>query len=119
MVAQLITVLAEPEPFGSLLARMRVQAGYSQNALARRAGVDPAYVNRMEKTAASDRPQIPLRPVVLALWEALSPSPIDRDRLLVAAGYCPQVILDAGGWDAYLNGAFKALDGFMSVLEGR
>ena len=38
-------VMVEAHPFGALLRSLRVRMGLSQNQLARRAGVDPAYVN--------------------------------------------------------------------------
>ena len=36
------------EEFAALLRRWRERAGLSQNALARRMGLNPAYVNRLE-----------------------------------------------------------------------
>lgn len=40
---------------------------------------------------------------MLALWSAIEGGDQDRERLLVAAGLVPEVILQAGGWDAYLT----------------
>lgn len=75
------------EPFGVLLRRLRVERGLSQNELARRAGVDPAYVNRLER--AGPGPNIG-RQIVLSLAEALEMSYAERDRLLFVAGLAPE-----------------------------
>lgn len=79
------------ETFGALLKRLRVGAGLSQNRLARMAAIDPAYVNRLERSVTPDHP--PSRAVVLRLWSALGTPPEDRERLLVAAGHCPELLL--------------------------
>lgn len=110
MVVQLRPLVPFPGPdpyFARLLVRLRRQRGLSQNQLARLAGVDPAYVNRIER----ERTGPPSRFVTICLWEALEVGPDDRERLLVAAGHCPQTILDAGGWDAYLARVTAALLG--------
>lgn len=75
--------------------------------------MDPAYVNRLER-AEDGEPLIPSRKVAIGLWHTLAAATVeaslelrvtaeDRDRLLSAAGYLPQVVVDAGGWDAYLD----------------
>src|SRR3954465_11491256 len=84
--------------FGQLLRTLRVRIGLSQNQLARRAGVDPAYVNRLERAPATPS-SLPSRKVVLALAESVEAGPVDVERLLVAAGLCPESILRLGGWD--------------------
>lgn len=97
-----------PPALGVLLREYRLQAGLSQNALARMAGIDPAYVNRVERDL--ERSGAPSRRVVLALWRALvretagtsqAIGPDHRERLLVAAGLVPEIVLRAGGWDGY------------------
>src|SRR5207344_1883751 len=105
-VAPLMTIplrRLEPGPpdtsFGGLLRHLRIRVGWSQNQLAREAGIDPAYVNRFEKGAQGG----PSRKVVLALADVLECGPRYREELLVAAGHCPQTILDAGGWTAYID----------------
>jgi transcriptional regulator with XRE-family HTH domain len=60
-------------------------APMSQCELADRAGVDPAYVNRLER--GLQRP--PTRGVVEQLARALDLDERATDRLLVAAGYWP------------------------------
>ena len=40
--------LGGSESFGVLLRTLREQAGLSQSALARQAGLDPSFVNRLE-----------------------------------------------------------------------
>jgi ribosome-binding protein aMBF1 (putative translation factor) len=74
---------ASPEPsFGDVLELYRVNAGLSQNALAHKAGVDPAFINRLEFGRADAS-----RSVVLAIARALNLTPYKRSRLMDAAGY--------------------------------
>lgn len=82
------------ETFAAMLRRLREGRFLSQNALARAAGIDPAYVNRLEagrQPLGNHRPSIPGRTVVLALAEVLDVSQAEADRLLFAAGLAPQV----------------------------
>jgi transcriptional regulator with XRE-family HTH domain len=88
--------------FGTLLRSLRVRAGLSQNLLARRAEIDPAYVNRLER-APADSPNLPRRQVVLRLAAALELGPVDRDRLLVACGLVPASIERLGTWEPSLQ----------------
>ena len=67
-------------PFGALLRSLRVRSGLSQNQLARRAGVDPAYVNRLERASPTSS-SLPSRKVVLALADTLDAGPVDVERL--------------------------------------
>lgn len=73
------------EEFGSLLAHYRRESGLSQNALARRAGVNPGTVNRLESGQRAPTN----RDLVLLLADALGLVAADRDRLLAAAGHLP------------------------------
>src|SRR5262245_42308536 len=91
-------VVEQSHPFGALLRSLRVRIGLSQNQLARRAGVDPAYVNRLERAQATST-SLPSRKVVLALADSVEAGPVDVERLLVAAGLCPEAIVRLGGWD--------------------
>ena len=95
-------VMAEAHPFGALLRSLRVRVGLSQNQLARMAGVDPAYVNRLERASAASS-SVPSRKVVLALADSVEAGPVDVERLLVAAGLCPESIVRLGGWDQSLG----------------
>jgi len=106
----------DPESgFGRLLRSLRVRAGLSQNQLARQAGVDPAYVNRLER-APADSTALPSRRVVLSLARVLDAGPVDVERLLVAAGLCPEAITRLGGWDACLGDVASVLaDGRLSA----
>jgi transcriptional regulator with XRE-family HTH domain len=76
-------------PLGPLLRRLRIGRGLSQNRLARQAGIDPAYISRIERGGC--RP--PGRAIVFAIAEGLGAPVPDRERLLVAAGYCPEALL--------------------------
>lgn len=82
------------ETLGAMLKRLREAAGLSQNQLARQAGCDPAYVNRLEGGKFYPRkdgqPNTFSRAVVLALAEVLDVSQSQADRLLFAAGLAPQ-----------------------------
>lgn len=74
--------------FGARLGGHRARSGLSQNGLARLAGCDPAYVNRLEKGSQ----KAPARDVVLKLADALELDQIETDELLIAAGLCPSSI---------------------------
>ncbi|HLZ30158.1 MAG TPA: helix-turn-helix transcriptional regulator [Chloroflexota bacterium] len=87
--------------FGATVRALRLNAGLSLNALARRAGVDPAYVHRMEARGAQ-RPPLPRRAVVLAIAAAFGSDPRQADQLLALAGHAPAALLELGGWDATL-----------------
>jgi transcriptional regulator with XRE-family HTH domain len=99
--------------FGATLRALRLAAALSQNRLARASGIDPAYVNRIERGVPGSAIGI-RRPIVLRMAHVLNErlavlrdeqderAAADlRDELLVAAGYAPQPIVDAGGWAAF------------------
>lgn len=71
--------------FASLLSRYREACDLAVNELARRAGVDPSYISRLER--GERRP--PSRLVVVRLAATLGLDPLATDCLLVAAGYAP------------------------------
>jgi transcriptional regulator with XRE-family HTH domain len=87
--------------FGAAVRRLREQAGLSLNELARRAGVDPAYIHRIEGRG-TQRPPLPRRAVVLSIAAALDSSAVQIDQLLALAGHSPSPLLELGGWDATL-----------------
>jgi transcriptional regulator with XRE-family HTH domain len=95
------------EPFGRLVRARRAALGLSQNGLARLAGVDPAYVNRMER----DQRVVPGRAVILALADALELDDRETDRLLYAAGLAP--VTD---WQARAERAEAALETVRDAL---
>lgn len=133
----IVPPIATAPALGPMLAAYRRRCGLSQNQLARAAGVDPAYINRLERDTDGVK-GMPSRRVVLSIWEALvdfsrfiheAPGPIgplDRDRLLSAAGLIPQIVLEAGGWDAYttrirsafLGGLTRTLEAFDAAQSG-
>ena len=92
---------AAARAFGSAVRALRRRAGLSLNELARRAGVDPAYVHRIESTTTA-RPTLPRRGVVLGLARALELDRVLLDDLLTRAGLCPETVLEIGGWDRAL-----------------
>ena len=103
-------VVEQSHPFGALLRSLRVRIGLSQNQLARRAGVDPAYVNRLERAPATST-SLPSRKVVLALADSVEAGPVDLERLLVAAGLCPESIVRLGGWPVYTRSIMRSRRG--------
>jgi len=94
--------------FGAAVRTLRIQAGLSLNELARRAGVDPAYVHRIESRGAQ-RPPLPRRGVVLSIAAALGSSRRQADQLLALAGHTPAVLLELGGWDQTLAAVAELL----------
>lgn len=94
--------------FGATVRALRQQAGISLNELARRAGVDPAYIHRIEARGAQ-RPPLPRRPVVLAIAAAFGSSPRQADQLLALAGHAPAALLELGGWDVTLASVAELL----------
>ncbi|MCL5074504.1 MAG: helix-turn-helix domain-containing protein [Chloroflexi bacterium] len=87
------------EDFRQLLSRYRQRAGLSQNALARRVGVNPAYINRLEKGSRGAGK----RWLVEAVVEALGLGRGEGDMLLAAAGHLPTALLRLGPLDPTLQ----------------
>jgi transcriptional regulator with XRE-family HTH domain len=87
------------EEFGTLLQRWRERAGLSQNALARRMGVNPAYVNRLEHGGRGAGN----RELVEAVATALALAPAERDALLASAGHWPAALAELGPADPSLR----------------
>lgn len=77
---------------GALLRMWRIRAGLSQKTLSQQAGIDPAYLNKLE-LAPPDSAASPSRRVTLSLASALDLAPIETDRLLIAAGRVPEIVL--------------------------
>ena len=78
--------------FGAVLRSLRTARGFSQAAVAARAGIDRSYVNRME---AGER-GAPAGPAVEALIGALQLDPAEADRLTAAAGLLPRALRRLG-----------------------
>ena len=91
--------------FGSLVQGFRAQAGMSGSALARSAGIDPSYLNRIERGEREP----PGRELVLALAAGLRLSGVDTDRLLAAAGHLPKAIARLGALDPTLLAVAQVL----------
>jgi len=94
--------------FGAAVLARRRELGISLNALARRAGVDPAYIHRIESTRAA-RPPVPRRSVVLSIARALQLDSRHTDQLLALGGHTPAALLELGGWDATLASVAELL----------
>jgi transcriptional regulator with XRE-family HTH domain len=88
--------------FGSTVRTLRQQLGLSLNELARRAGVDPAYIHRIEARGGQQRPPLPRRAIVISIAAALRCSARQTDQLLAVAGHTPAALLALGGWDQTL-----------------
>jgi transcriptional regulator with XRE-family HTH domain len=95
-------------PFAARVRALRLAAGLSLNELARRAGVDPAYIHRIEASRAP-RATLPRRGVVLAIAAALRSDARQTDALLALAGHTPAALLELGGWDDTLASVAELL----------
>ena len=95
-------------PSAPLSARCAWRRRISLNELARRAGVDPAYIHRIEGRSGK-RPPLPRRPVVLGIAAALGSDPRQTDQLLALAGHTPTALLELGGWDNTLASVAELL----------
>src|SRR5438552_6236142 len=94
--------------FGAAVRALRQKAGLSLNELARRAGVDPAYIHRIEARGAR-RPPLPRRAVVQSIASALGSTMRQTDHLLALAGHAPGALLELGGWDQTLASVAELL----------
>ncbi len=83
---------------GALLRSYRERAKLSQSALARLAGLDASFVNRVESGQRGAE-----REPVEALIRALQLPPEEADRLLAAAGHLPAVFMRVGLHDPTLQ----------------
>ncbi len=95
--------------FGAAVRLLRQQAGLSLNELARRAGVDPAYIHRIEATRGAQRPPLPRRAVVQSIAVALGSNARQTEQLLALAGHAPGALLELGGWDQTLAAVAELL----------
>ncbi|HEV7666618.1 MAG TPA: helix-turn-helix transcriptional regulator [Chloroflexota bacterium] len=95
--------------FGAAVHSLRTTAGLSLNELARRAGVDPAYIHRIEGRTATKRPPLPRRAVVASIAHALGSDARQTDQLLALAGHAPVALLELGGWDQTLASVAELL----------
>ncbi|HEY7062334.1 MAG TPA: helix-turn-helix transcriptional regulator [Chloroflexota bacterium] len=87
------------DEFARLFQRWRERAGLSQNALARRMGVNPAYVNRLEHGGRGAGN----RELVEAAAAALGLTADERNALLGAAGHWPGSLAVLGPSDPSLQ----------------
>src|SRR5512138_167935 len=81
--------------FAERLQAVRQAAGVSQNQLARQVGIDPSYLNRIERGERA----APARDVVEALAEALALAPAEADDLLISASHLPRALARLGPLD--------------------
>jgi transcriptional regulator with XRE-family HTH domain len=81
--------------FGEQLAAVRQAGGLSQHALAKAAGVDASYVNRLER---GER-QAPGVDLIRQFGRALGLSPEQTDALVVAGGGLPAALERIGPLD--------------------
>jgi transcriptional regulator with XRE-family HTH domain len=95
--------------FGAAVRALRRERGLSLNELARRAGVDPAYIHRIESRVGQQRPPLPRRGVALAIAAALGSDPRQTDQLLALGGHTPAALLELGGWDHTLAAVAELL----------
>lgn len=94
--------------FGRIVRALRLGAGRSLKSVATAAGIDAAYLFRVER-GAGGAPVVPRRAVALAIGQALGLSGAELDDLLVRAGYAPESVLRLGGWDSTLAAVTSVL----------
>jgi transcriptional regulator with XRE-family HTH domain len=87
------------ETFGDTLKKLREAAGLSQNALAKAAGLNASYVNRLE----SGEREPPRPETVMQLAHGLGDRPEITDELLAAAGHLPLAMSKLGPRDPALG----------------
>jgi transcriptional regulator with XRE-family HTH domain len=106
------------DAFGAMLRALRTARGLSQNGLSVSSGVDPAYINRMEragqrtKTGRAIAQEHPSRAIVRALADGLELSDADADRLLYVAGHAPHA-----DWQARCEAAEAAIAAIRDLLD--
>src|SRR5439155_19247951 len=89
--ADMVTAPAAHEGVPSALGRYRERAGLSQSALARLAGLDASFINRLESgQRAAERGVADTLIAALALPEA------EANALLAAGGYLPPALARLG-----------------------
>jgi transcriptional regulator with XRE-family HTH domain len=87
------------DEFPALLNGFIQETGRSRISIANDVGVDPSYLTRI---VHGDRE--PPRPHILeALCRVLRLSVIERNRLMVSAGYAPLSVVQLGAWSAALE----------------
>lgn len=102
------------ESFGEELRRQREAVGISQSALAKRAGLNASYINRLE----SGEREPPKVETVVALARGLGLSREEEDRLLVAAGHLPLAMAKLGAGDPTLGAVAEVLaDESLSAID--
>ena len=89
---------SEGASFANLLRTLRERAGLSQSALARRAGLDPSFVNRLESGQRTAE-----RSVVEKFIAALELDQTDADLLMAAGGLLPTLFERVGLQDPTLQ----------------
>ena len=80
--------------FGTFLARVRQQAGYSQKQLASAIHWDQSYLSKIENNTR----KLPSREMLVVIARRMNLSPEDTDQLLLSAQYQPLSLLEMG-WD--------------------
>lgn len=81
-----------------LIKGYRERAGMTQNGLARSIGVNPAYINRLEKWGKGANN----RELIEQVAAALGLSSLETDDLLAAGGHLPVVFTKLGAGDETL-----------------
>ncbi|HEY7061754.1 MAG TPA: helix-turn-helix transcriptional regulator [Chloroflexota bacterium] len=94
--------------FADLLRRYRARDGRSRTEIARRAGVNPSYVQRMEEGERGPASGS----VITALARAMRLPPGERDALLLAAGRLPVALALLGEWDPVLEAVTAVLNDY-------
>jgi predicted transcriptional regulator len=91
--------------YGDILQKIRVDKGYSQNHLAKMAGVHSSYINRLE----SGERDVPSQEIHMVLVQTLRPSFEDNQELSYAAGYIPPALKKVGPNNPAIRSVLKVL----------
>ena len=83
---------------GEMIKLYRERAGMSQNALARKVSVNPAYINRLEKRGQGAGNL----ELVKGVANALCLNAVERDVMLATAGHLPLSLANVGADDETL-----------------
>lgn len=100
--------------FPALLMGYRTRLGISRNKLARKVGVDPSYLSRIEHGLR----QPPREYIVKAIISALKLTPYEQDALLMAGGYAPTSI-NGSGWSPAMHAVSLVLNNHSLTNEQR
>jgi len=103
------------DDFPTLLRDYRERDGISRNGMAKRVGVDPSYLTRIEQ---GER-EAPRQHIIMAITRYLRLTTAECNRLLASAGYVPATVTQIGTWDDALQAVVDVLVDFRIAPDER